>query len=331
MRLRPFLQTGTLTLLAVGLVLVSMRVWRSTVPVIQPGGAVQAAMVAIPSAPPVAPPTSVPVYDAAAVIAASTPPVETIRTATSKPELSEPPPAPPVRRRPETQRPPNTQPRDPAQPASIPTPAAASARPWESTSTVSSSAPTPAPVEPSFLIAPSPALSLATTPATVGGLRAGRYPSLSVDYQSIGLERYVRATEAAGGAFFAFLGSRGIGPQISLIEGRIVRTARAADLAIERPYLVSDAAIEHRLQGLDLPEGSSLSSVVMVWPRDLDRRAWRAIDEALRAEALSSDQVAQVDARFVEGAELQIIGFTLQADGARRRLSQPRKILVPAS
>jgi hypothetical protein len=157
---------------------------------------------------------------------------------------------------------------------------------------------------------------------------------LAVDFQAIGLDRYVRATEAAGGAFFAYLGARGLGPQVSLTEGRIVRTARQTELAIERPYLVSDAAIRQRLEGLDLPDGASLTAVVMLWPRDLDARAWRAIEEALRTEAVFSDQVAQIDARFGETAdrpEIQILGFTMLGDGGRRRLPHPRKVSVPAS
>jgi hypothetical protein len=47
-----------------------------------------------------------------------------------------------------------------------------------------------------------------------------------------------------------------------------------------------------------------------------------------------SDQVAQIDARFGEAGErpeIQILGFTLHGDGGRRRLPQPRKVVVPAS
>jgi hypothetical protein len=280
-----------------------------------------------PAAPP-AMPHSVPVYDAASVLAPPAPRIETQPVQVPRIELPQPPPpAPPKRRaepRPEPPRPqvvretppPAPQPVAPSEPA-IP--------PWASASV----APPPAPASSNFLVAPA-----ATKPAPTGGLRSGRYPALAVDFQSIGLERYVRATEAAGGAFFAFLGTRGQGPQLSLLDGRPARKARDLDLAIERPYLVSDPAIEERLRSLDLPDGASTTSVVMVWPKWLDARAWRAIEQALRDEQIDGDQVAQIEARLSEGpdrAELQILGFKLLGDGGIRRLQQPKTIPVSAS
>jgi hypothetical protein len=331
MRLRRPLQTGALALLAASLALAAVATRPDKAKTVSTQGdarpAAQVALAAPPPPPLPAPapaPANVPVYDAAAVLAAATPKaeapkVETAPVAAAKPLLPERVPAPAPRRR-ET---PRAEPQPPRESPLADPPA----RPWETTSAAPAPSPVPAPLEPRFLEPPAPPAK----PATTGGLRPGRYPALAVDYQSIGLDRYVRATEAAGGAFFAYFGTRGIGPQVSLAEGRPAAPAAPERLAIERPYLVSDPAIEAKLRALGLPEEASRDSVVMLWPRDLDRRAWRAIEQALQDEALSGDQVAQVDARFGEEAELEIVGFTLAGDRVQRRLPKPRKVAVPAS
>ena len=323
MRTVDGVRTSVLALTAAGLALVLAVQRHHSVPKVAPGDAVPAVAAADPASPPVqrpaAVPARVPVYDATAVISAAAPRVEVAPVVAPRIEI---PPAPPPRPRPEArrERPPT---REPAQPARA-------ERPWE--------LPDVAPLAPAQAAAAVPTDSVvsavAPQPARNGGLRGGRYPALDVDFQTIGLERYVRATEAAGGAFFAYLGSRGLGPQVSLTENRLVRTARQTELAVERPYLVSDPAIQQRLEGIDLPEGASQTAVVMLWPRDLDARAWRAIEEALRDDAVYSDQIAQIDARFGGGAErpeIQILGYTLLGDGGRRRLAQPRRIAVPSS
>jgi hypothetical protein len=269
----------------------------------------------------------VPVYDADAVIAAAAPRVDTAIVATPRVDI---PQAPPPRPRTETRRERTPEPqRPPAREALQP---ARGERPWE-LPVIASEAPVPGPIH-GVSVSPTVSTVAPPSPSRTGGLRGGRYPALDVDFQTIGLERYVRATESAGGAFFAYLGARGLGPQISLTENRLVRTARQSELAIERPYLVSDPAIQQRLAGIDLPDGASQAAVVMLWPRDLDARAWRAIEEALRDDSVYSDQIAQIDARFSAATgqpEIEILGYTLLGDGGQRRLAQPRRIAVRSS
>ncbi len=332
MRPQDGFRTGGLALTAVALALTVAVQRHQIAPRVAPGESGQptaAAEVSAASAPAAATapaPSSVPVYDATAVLAAAVPQVEVAPTPTPRIEL---PPPPPPRVRAESRPPRVPEPPRPQSPAREATARPAPERPWEPP-TVETQPPQPAEPQQAFLVPPTQ--SSKSSPA--GGLRAGRYPALDVDFQAIGLDRYVRATEAAGGAFFAYLGTRGIGPQISLVDGKVVRAARQAELAVERPYLVTDPAIQLRLQDVPMPEGASLTSVVMLWPRDLDARAWRAIEEALREEAVFSDQVAQIDARFGESAdlaEIQILGFTMLGEGGRRRLPQPRRVTVPSS
>jgi hypothetical protein len=318
-------RTGVLALTAAGLALTLAVQRHHSVPKVAPGDAVPAVVATDPAPPPTATPARVPVYDAAAVIAAAAPRVDAATVAAPRIEI---PPAPPPRPRAEVRR--ERPPEAPRPPARESTQPAKAERPWE----LPDVAPLAAASAPVAAAAPTDSAVALPPPARNGGLRGGRYPALDVDFQTIGLERYVRATEAAGGAFFAYLGPRGLGPQVSLTENRLVRTARQTDLAVERPYLVSDPAIQQRLEGIDLPEGASQTAVVMLWPRDLDARAWRAIEEALRDDAIYSDQIAQIDARFGGGAErpeIHILGYTLLGEGGRRRLAQPRRIAVPSS
>jgi outer membrane biosynthesis protein TonB len=327
------LRTGGLALTAIILAMTIALERHQIVPRVLPGivtlpapASAEMAAATAPMAVPTPTPTSVPVYDASAVLASAMPRIETVPEAAPRIEL---PPPPPPRVRAEARPPRPPEPPRPQTPAREATARPSPERPSELPTIEPQTAP---PSEPQQVLLAPPAQAAKAAPA--GGLRAGRYPALDVDFQTIGLDSYVRATEAAGGAFFAYLGTRGIGPQVSLVGGRITRPARQADLAVERPYLVTDPAIQSRLQDLALPEGASMTSVVMLWPRDLDARAWRAIEDALRDESIFSDQVAQIDARFGESSdrpEIQILGFTMIGDGGRRRLPHPRRVTVPSS
>jgi len=171
----------------------------------------------------------------------------------------------------------------------------------------------------------------APDPPVSAGLKPGRYPPLVVGFETIGLERYARLTERIGGAFFIYLGDEGLGARVSLAEQRIVAGPPSPDLAVERPYLVSDPAIGDRLSDLELPVSASRSAVVMLWPRTLDARAWDAIEAALHHERIDGDQIVQVEAALTETfgrLTLRIEALTLKPDGRRYVLSRPRTVRI---
>ncbi len=171
----------------------------------------------------------------------------------------------------------------------------------------------------------------APAPPVSAGLKPGRYPPLVVGFETIGLERYARVTERIGGAFFIYLGDEGLGARVSLAEQRIVAGPPSPDLAVERPYLVSDPAIGDRLSDLDLPVRASRSAVVMLWPRTLDARAWDAIEAALHDESIDGDQIVQVEARLTETfgrLTLRIEALTLKPEGRRHVLGRPRTVRI---
>ena len=171
----------------------------------------------------------------------------------------------------------------------------------------------------------------APAPPVSAGLKPGRYPPLVVGFETIGLERYARVTERIGGAFFIYLGDGGLGTRVSLAEQRIVAGPPSPDLAVERPYLVSDPAIGDRLSDLDLPVSASRSAVVMLWPRTLDARAWDAIEAALHDESIDGDQIVQVEAALTETfgrLTLRIEALTLKPEGRRHVLGRPRTVRI---
>ena len=315
----PATRTGLLGLVAVALgVAIHIQGPSRTIRATEPGDTVPQTTVAVPAA--AAPPRAVAVYEAASVLAAVEPKIELAPTPAPRIEI-------PVVQKPQTAAPPPKRRPEPMREIRPTLPVADnSPRPWEA-ATSEPVLETPKPEPTPFRVAPPQQAVVGVS----GGLRPGQFPPLAVDFQTIGLERYARATEAAGGAFFAYMGTRGIGPQISLAGQRTLQSARELNLAVERPYLVSDPSVAERLHGLDLPDGASPTSVVMLWPRWLDARAWDAIEQALREERLDGDQIAQVNASFGETPDrpvLQIVGFTLRGDGKMRRLAHPRTIPV---
>jgi outer membrane biosynthesis protein TonB len=283
--------------------------------------------------PELSPTAAVQIFDAGAVmpVTRSQPPVppipakEILAKAEQKQPVVEPVPATPVprpQREPERRSeakptPPREQPATPSQTQQSPTPP-----------------PQPTPVQsPPTRTAPTSATSSPAAPASppAGGLKPGQYPPLVVEFDTIGLDRYAQITEQAGGAFFAYVSGEGLGPRVSLSGREPPANSTGAELVTERPYLVSDPAVGERLSHLSLNEKVSRSSVVMLWPRWLDARAWDAVEAALREEKIVGDQVIQVDARLVEvGGRpvLRIEGFSMQPDGQTRRLVRPRTVRI---
>jgi hypothetical protein len=209
--------------------------------------------------------------------------------------------------------------------------------PREQPATLAQTQQSPLQPEPVQSPPPRPAVASATPSSTApasppaGGLKPGQYPPLVVEFDTIGLDRYAQITEQAGGAFFAYVRGEGLGPRVSFSGREPPANSTGAELVTERPYLVSDPAVGERLAHLNLNEKASRSSVVMLWPRWLDARAWDAVEATLREEKIDGDQVIQVDARLVEvGGRpvLRIEGFSMQPDGQARRLVRPRTVRI---
>lgn len=164
--------------------------------------------------------------------------------------------------------------------------------------------------------------------------RRGELPGLMVEFSALGLERYARLTERLGGAFFAYMGSEAanpLGPRISLAARRVLALGETSDLASDRPYLVSDPDVAERLRGIELPPGASQASVVMMWPRWLDRAVWSTVAVALSDSGARSEDVARIEAsaREADGAvEVRIEGLVLRENGRRIALSTPRTVRV---
>lgn len=170
----------------------------------------------------------------------------------------------------------------------------------------------------------------AESPSTVPP-KPGEMPGLIVDFSGLGFARYVQFVEQAGGTFFAYRGSDGLGPRLSLTRQRAITKGNDSDLATDRPYLVSDPGVTERLAALDLPEGTSRSSVVMLWPKWLDRAVWNAITQALAEGRVRLEEVRQVDASVLDhgtAIDLHIESYALRNEGQRMVLSVPRTIRV---
>ncbi len=164
------------------------------------------------------------------------------------------------------------------------------------------------------------------TPATSESLPSpeleGERPVLEVDYQEIGFDRYLDVIERVG-RFFVLIeaeGGAGLGPEVSLRAGAIVRTGgRDMDvLASTRPHLVSDPGIQERLAAIGLPAGAHRDRLVLLLTKPFDSLLWETIRESLSEKRLALNDIARVMGAYEEGPNgvfLRLDAAVARADG----------------
>ena len=160
----------------------------------------------------------------------------------------------------------------------------------------------------------------------------GELPGLVVDYTAIGFDRYARFTEQAGGAFFVYTGGADLSHKVSIgKESPRILPGDTTGLALDRLYLISDAAIAERLQGVRLPERAQSNVVVMAWPRWLDRKVWDMVLASLNDGGFKPKTISRVDARVRDtgvGLELKMESVTLRDGNRRIPLAKPRAVRI---
>jgi|TARA_B100001964_G_scaffold238823_1_gene305024 hypothetical protein len=131
----------------------------------------------------------------------------------------------------------------------------------------------------------------------------GDRPILEVGYEEIGFSRYLDIIERVG-RFFILIRrgeERGIGPQVSLRNGKIYRRKGGLDsMATGRPHLVSDVRIHDSLRTIDLPDDALDDRVVLLLTEPFDNLLWDIIDETIASHGLGLSKVALVRGTYVE-------------------------------
>lgn len=131
-------------------------------------------------------------------------------------------------------------------------------------------------------------------------------------FGKIGVGRFFVLIEAEGGA--------GLGPEVSLRAGAIVRTGgRDMDvLASTRPHLVSDPGIQERLAAIGLPAGAHRDRLVLLLTKSFDSLLWETIRESLSEKRLALNDIARVMGAYEEGPNgvfLRLDAAVARADG----------------
>lgn len=150
--------------------------------------------------------------------------------------------------------------------------------------------------------------------------REGDRPVLEVGYEEIGFNRYLDIIERVG-RFFILIQrgeERGIGPQVSLRNGKLYRRKGSLDsMATVRPHLVSDVRIHDRLRTIDLPDDALDDRVVLILTEPFDSLLWDIIDETIASRGLNLSKVALIRGTYVEGNN----GVFLRFDSAVEKVS----------
>lgn len=135
--------------------------------------------------------------------------------------------------------------------------------------------------------------------------RDGDRPILDVNYDEIGFEKYLDIIERVGRLYVLISTPDGLkmGPQVSLKKKALVPGAKSdvGDLAFDRPHLVSDPRIQERLAEVNLPEGASNDSVVLLLTKPFDSVLWDAISATISQSGLVLGAVAQIKGAYVKG------------------------------
>lgn len=163
--------------------------------------------------------------------------------------------------------------------------------------------------------------------------RDGDRPILDVNYDEIGFEKYLDIIERVGRLYVLISTPDGLklGPQVSLKDKALVPGGKmdVDDFALDRPHLVSDPHIQERLMEVNLPEGASNESVVLLLTKPFDSVLWDAISATISQSGLVLGAVAQIKGAYVEGGR----GVFLRLDQAvpksgRGEVALNRKVRV---
>lgn len=148
--------------------------------------------------------------------------------------------------------------------------------------------------------------------------KKGTAPTLDADFSKIGFDTYLNVVERLGGRFF-LLTEQGLGPEVSLKEGRVLGPRVEAGLAVDRPHLVTDPAIRQRLKSL------STSSAVLLWSAWFDAFLWEQIEEAVLEQDQTLNNIALIKAAYHQKSSviyLTLFSAVVREDGTEIDLNR---------
>ena len=128
--------------------------------------------------------------------------------------------------------------------------------------------------------------------------------------------------ERLGGRFF-LLTKDGLGAEISLRDGRILGPSVEAGLAISRPHLVTDPAINQRLKTLSLSKEISVASAVLLWSEWFDNYLWEQIEAALSQHGHTLENITLIKAAYTKTKHdvfLSLHSAVVRENGKRLKL-----------
>ena len=110
--------------------------------------------------------------------------------------------------------------------------------------------------------------------AAGGGDDDGRLPGVVIDSRDVRFEHYLRFVESMG-ALFVLTNDNRLGPRVSLRRGIAIPGGLPANLARERPHIVTDPRLLQRLNTVSLPGDVRRDRLVLLLTRRADRTLWR--------------------------------------------------------
>ncbi len=135
-------------------------------------------------------------------------------------------------------------------------------------------------------------------------------PQFQLGYNEIGLEVYLQVVERIGTLHLVLSngGKPRYGPAISFIKRKIsTDELDQKNLAVERPYSVTDRELPRYLGLFTLPLGSLKGQLVLFLNKSFDRLLWNTLTAKLSKKNYGLSDIASVNGQYIREAQHIII------------------------
>ena len=131
-------------------------------------------------------------------------------------------------------------------------------------------------------------------------------PTFVLGYKEIGLERYLRAVERIGKLHLILYNGENqrFGPKISFVSRKINPDGiDSENLAVDRPYLITDIDLPRHLGLFQLPLGTLEGQLVLFLNKSFDELLWDTLTAKLHRKKYRLSDIASVKGEYLSEAQ----------------------------
>ena len=131
-------------------------------------------------------------------------------------------------------------------------------------------------------------------------------PQFLLGYREIGLERYLQVVERIGKLHLILYNgeTQRFGPEISFVTRKIdPNGVDKENLAVDRPYLVTDRGLPRYLGLFQLPMGTLKGQLVLFLNKSFDKLLWKTLTTKLHLKKYRLSDIASVKGEYLSEAQ----------------------------